>query len=272
MRNFPVTAENLFYSWNIIMIMSSTTPVKAAKNSMKIVEALRELDGAGVSEVSQHVSMPTSTVHDHLQTLTQEEYLIKENNQYYIGTRFLQLGDYSRSRRKLFTIARPEVDKLAQKAGGHANLMIEEHNIGVFLYTAKGQDAVRLDTHAGMRVPLHTTALGKAIMAYLSRNEVEKIIDRRGLPKVTEKTITTREGLFDELETIREQGFATDDEERVEGMRCVAVPITNEEERAIAAVSISGLKRRMKGEKFTDEVPEQVLQSANAIEVNLTYS
>jgi len=239
---------------------------------MKIVEALRELDGAGVSEVSKHVSMPTSTVHDHLQTLTQEEYLVKKNNQYYVGTRFLQLGDYARSRRKLFTIAQSEVNKLAKKTGEHANLMIEEHNIGVFLYTAKGQEAVHLDTHAGMRVPLHTTALGKAIMAYLPQNEVEKIIDHRGLPKVTERTITSREGLFAELETIRERGFATDDEERVEGMRCVAVPITNEEEQAIAAVSISGLKRRMKGEKFTDEVPEQVLQSANAIEVNLAYS
>jgi len=252
--------------------MSSTIPVKAAKNSMKIVEALRELNGAGVSEVAQHVSMPTSTVYDHLQTLTQEEYLIKENNQYYIGARFLQLGDYARSRRKLFTIAQPEIDKLAQKTGGHANLMIEEHNIGVFIYTAQGPEAVRLDTHAGMRVPLHTTALGKAIMAYLPRDEVEEIIDCRGLTKVTENTITGRERLFEEFQAIRERGFATDDEERVEGMRCIAVPITNEAGRAIAAVSISGLKRRMKGDKFTEEIPEQVLQSANAIEVNLTYS
>lgn len=270
---YPVIAEAFIWPGESTHgRMAATTPVKAAKNSMEIVEAVRELGGAGVSEVAQHVSMPTSTVHDHLRTLTEEEYLVKKDSKYYIGSRFLQLGDHARSRRKVFTIAQPEVDKLAEKTGEHANLMIKEHDVGVFLYTAQGSEAVHLDTHSGMRVPLQTTALGKAIMAYLPRDEVEEIIDRRGLPEVTANTITNREQLFQQLDEIRERGFATDDEERVEGMRCVAVPITDEAERAIAAVSISGLKRRMEGDKFTQEIPNRVLRSANVIEVNLTYS
>ncbi|EMA28418.1 IclR family transcriptional regulator [Haloarcula japonica] len=252
--------------------MSTTVPVKAAKISLEIVEILRERNGAGVSEIARAVDKPTSTVHDHLQTLEHEEYLVKEGTQYHVSTRFLQLGNQARSRKKVFEIARPEVDELAEKTGEHSNLMIEEHGLGVFLYKARGPDAVQLDTHAGMRVPLQTTALGKTIMAFRPRSEVESYLDRHGLPEVTERTITDREALFETLDQVRERGYAYDDEERVKGMRCLAAPITDQDDRAIAAVSVSGPKSRMQGDRFSDEIPEQILRSANVIEVNLTYS
>jgi len=252
--------------------MSTTVPVKAAKVSLEIVEILRERNGAGVSEIARAVDKPTSTVHDHLQTLEQEEYLVKEGTQYHVSTRFLQLGNQAQSRKKVYEIARPEVDELAEKTGEHSNLMIEEHGLGVFLYKARGPDAVQLDTHAGMRVPLQTTALGKTIMAFRPRSEVESYLDRHGLPEVTERTITDSEELFETLDQVRERGYAYDDEERVKGMRCLAAPITDQDERAIAAVSVSGPKSRMQGDRFSDEIPEQILRSANVIEVNLTYS
>ncbi|WP_222913203.1 IclR family transcriptional regulator [Natrinema sp. SYSU A 869] len=252
--------------------MTSTVPVKAAKVTLEIVDTLRQLNGAGVSEIAQQLDKPTSTVYDHLQTLEREEYLVKEGDKYYISTRFLQLGNQARSRKKVFEISRPEVDELAEKTGEHANLMIEEHGLGVFLYKARGSDAVQLDTHAGMRVPLQTTALGKTIMAFRSRSEVEGVLDQHGLPKVTENTISDPDELFNRLDQIRERGYAYDDEERVNGMRCVAAPITNDDGRAIAAVSISGPKSRMQEERFTNEIPERILRCANVIEVNLTYS
>ncbi|WP_254271350.1 IclR family transcriptional regulator [Haloarcula marina] len=252
--------------------MSNDVPVNAAKVSLEIVEILRERDGAGVSEVAQELDKPTSTVHDHLRTLEREQYLIKEGDQYHVSTRFLQLGDQARSRKKVFNIARPEVDELAEKTGEHSNLMIEEHGLGVFLYRARGPDAVQLDTHAGMRVPLQTTALGKTIMAFRPRTEVEAIVDRHGLPKITPRTIADEDELYETLDEVRERGYAYDDEERVKGMRCIAAPIMNQNDRAIAAVSVSGPKSRMQGERFTDEIPAQILRSANVIEVNLTYS
>jgi len=252
--------------------MAKTARVKAAKVSFEVVEALRELDGAGVSEVARHLDKPTSTVHDHLRTLEEEEYLVKEGNTFHVSTRFLQLGEHARNRKGAFEIAHPEVEDLAEQTGEHANLMIEEHGLGVFLYKAVGSDAVQLDTHAGMRVPLQTTALGKSIMAHRPAEEVDAILDRHGLPQVTESTITDRDELFEQLEEIRERGYAYDDAERVKGMRCVAAPITDEDGRAIAAVSISGPKSRMRGDRFIEEVPELVLRTANVVEVNLTYS
>ncbi|GAA0668595.1 IclR family transcriptional regulator [Natronoarchaeum mannanilyticum] len=252
--------------------MTEEVPVKAAKTSFEIINTLRELQGAGVSELAERIDKPTSTIHDHLRTLESEEYLVKKDGEYYVGTRFLGVGEQARSRYKVYPIASEELDKLAEQTGEHTNLMIEEHGKGIFLYKARGPDAVQLDTHAGMRVHLQTTALGKSILAFRPREEVEAIIDRHGLPAVTERTISDREELFDALDQIRERKYAYDDEERVKGMRCVAAPITNEEGRAIAAISVSGPKSRMRGETFQEEIPELLLRSANVIEVNLSHA
>jgi IclR family acetate operon transcriptional repressor len=252
--------------------MTETLPVKSAKVSLDIIELLRRLNGAGVSEVSNHLDMPTSTVHDHLQTLEHEEYLVKNGDTYNVSSRFLQLGEQARARKNVFTIAKPEIDELGERTGEHANLMIEEHGRGIFLYISQGADAVQVDTHAGKRVYLQTTALGKAIMAYRPREEIESILDRHGLPQITENTITDREQLFKELKQVRERGYAYDDEERVKGMRCVAAPITDESDRAIASVSVSGPRSRMRQSTYTEEIPELLLRTANVIEVNLSHS
>ncbi len=197
--------------------MTQSAQVKSAKVSFEIVEAIRELDGAGVSELARELDMPTSTIHDHLRTLEAEEYLVKEGNTFHVSTRFLQLGEHARNRKKAFEVAHPEIDDLAEETGEHANLMIEEHGLGIFLYKACGSNAVQLDTRAGMRVPLQTTAMGKSIMAHRPREEVEAILDQHGFPQVTENTITDRGELFDQLAEIRERGYAYDDTERVKG-------------------------------------------------------
>lgn len=250
----------------------NSTPVKATKVTFEIIDFLRKRNGAGVSEIADHLEKPTSTIHDHLRTLETEEYLIKDDSEYRIGARFLELGEQARSRMKVYHLARPEVDELATKTGNHSNIMIEEHGRGVFLYKAKGENAVRLDTHAGMRVYLQTTALGKSILAFRPLDEVETILDRHGLPQITENSITSRDQLLKELDQIRERGYAIDDEERVQGMRCVAAPITTSEGKAVAAISVSGPKSRLQGEYLEETLPNRVLQSSNVIEVNLTYS
>lgn len=246
--------------------------MKATKVTFEIIDFLRKRNGAGVSEIADHLEKPTSTIHDHLRTLETEEYLIKDDSEYRIGARFLELGEQARSRMKVYHLARPEVDELATKTGNHSNIMIEEHGRGVFLYKAKGENAVRLDTHAGMRVYLQTTALGKSILAFRPLEEVETILDRHGLPQITENSITSRDQLLKELDQIRERGYAIDDEERVQGMRCVAAPITTSEGKAVAAISVSGPKSRLQGEYLEETLPNMVLQSSNVIEVNLTYS
>jgi IclR family acetate operon transcriptional repressor len=246
--------------------------VKSAATTFETIDALKTLDRPSVAEVADHVGVPKSTAHDHLSTLIDLEFVVRETEGYRLGARFLEYGGYARENMKVYRVARPVVKQLATETGEHANFMVEEHGLGIFLYKAKGEDAVTLDTHPGMRVPLQTTALGKAIFAYMPPDEVDRITEERGLPSVTEKTITDREVLFDELETIREQGYATDNEERVEGMRCVAAPITDQKDRVLGAVSVSGPMSRMHDDRFQHEIPRRVRSAANVIEVNMTYS
>lgn len=249
----------------------SSSPVRATATTIRVVEALQELDGAGVTDIADRLDVPTSTAFDHLRTLERHEFVVKRDDKYEIATRFLEIGGYARSNNALYQIAEPEIQKLAHKTGEHANLMIEEFGRGVFLSKAKGEDAFRLDTHIGKRVNLQTTALGKAILAELPRERIDEIIETHGLPEITEHTITDRDRLFEEIEEVREQGYAVDDEERIHGVRCVAAPINDDGGDVIGAVSVSGPKSGMRGKRFNEEIPEMVLRTANVIQVNLKY-
>ncbi|RDI71949.1 IclR family transcriptional regulator [Halopelagius longus] len=246
--------------------------VKSAGTMFAVVDALQELDHPSVADVADRVGVPKSTAHDHLSTLEELDFVVKESEGYRIGARFLEYGGCARENMKVYRVARPVVKRLAEETGEHANLMIEEHGLGVFLYKAKGENAVTLDTRPGMRVPLQTTALGKAILAHTPREEVERILEEHGMPNVTEKTVTDPELLFEELAEVRERGYATDDEERVAGMRCIAAPVLDRNDEILGAVSVSGPMSRMNDERYQDDIPRSVKSAANVIEVNMTYS
>ena len=247
-------------------------PIKSTETTFAIVEALKALDGAGVSELADHTGLPRSTVHNYLSTLEQEEYVVNDGGRYEVGIQFLELGAYARNRKKIYEIANPEVERLAEGTGELANLLIEEHGRGTYLQRARGEQAVQVEAHVGTRVSLHSTALGKSILAHLPESRVEEIIEMHGLEPATPRTVTDRDRLFERLETIREQGYALDDEERLEGLRCVAVPILSTEDRVLGAVSVSGPSHRIRDERFRETLPNEVLETVNVIELNVTYS
>lgn len=246
--------------------------VKSVETAFRILDALKDLDGAGVSELAAHLDIPKSTIHNYLSTLVQEEYVVKNGSSYHVGIRFLEYGAYARVQLAIYEIAIPEVNELATTTGELANLMVEEHGRGSYLHRARGDKAVQVEAHVGTRVPLHGTALGKAIIAHLPRERVDEIVDRHGLPASTTNTITDRETLDDELTQIREEGLAFDDEERIAGLRCVAAPILSKNDRVLGAISVSGPSNRVRDDRFTEELPKQVLETVNVIELNVTYS
>ncbi|WP_254546718.1 IclR family transcriptional regulator [Halomarina pelagica] len=247
-------------------------PVKSVGTTIRIVHALRELDGAGVTEVADHLGLTKGTVHNHLATLEEHECVVRDGDVYRLGLLFFEVGEYVRSRKKIYEIGVPEIDRLAAETGEIANILVEEHGHGVYLHRAKGSQALTLDTGIGSRVNLHSTALGKAILAFLPEERVESIVDVQGLPASTAHTITDRDDLREELATIRERGYAYDMEERAEGIRCVAAPVTTNGGVAYGAVSIAGPTSRMKGERLESDVPELVERAANVISINLKYS
>lgn len=247
-------------------------PVRTTEKTLALIELLKQRDGGRITEVADELDMGKSAVHNHLSTLEQHGYVIKDDGTYRLGLKLLELGGYTRNQLTLHEIAEPEVKGIAEKTGERANLMTEEDGEGVYLYRSKGERAIDLDTYTGMRVPLHTTALGKAILAHTPRERVEGIIDQHGLSKPTENTVTDRNTLFDRLEQVRERGFALDDEERLVGLRCVAAPIVASDETVLGSISISAPTSRMDAERFEREIPDVVRGAANVIELSVKYA
>lgn len=246
--------------------------IGATETTLRILETLKRLDGAGVTELATQLDLPKSTVHNHLSTLRRNEYLVKEGDTYRVGLQFLEFGEYIRTRMKIYDVARPEVERLADETGELANLLVEEYGKGVYLCRTRGERAVQLDTYAGMRVHLHCTALGKAVLAHLSDEQLTAVIETRGLPKRTDATITDETTLREELDHIREQGYAYDNGERLAGLRCVAAPITDPDGHPFGAISVSAPTSRMKEQRFEEEIPELLLSASNIIELNMNYS
>ncbi len=244
--------------------------VRATETSIRILEGIIELDGeAGITELATHLSVAKSTIFKHLNTLERNGFVVKQGDQYRIGLRALEFGGYAQRYDGVYDTAHPEVRQLAEESGELANLMFEEGGKGVYVYTAQGDKAVDIDTQTGRRVYLHSTGLGKAILATLSDTRVREIIEMHGLPKATEHTITDEGELFDELDQIRSEGIAYDREESVEGMACIARPLSVPTERP-AAISITGPVSRIQTGDTEERIRTILDQAGNVIELNLT--
>jgi DNA-binding IclR family transcriptional regulator len=245
--------------------------IKATERSFKIIEEIRRRDGAGVTELADHFECSKSTISEHLSTLNRRGYIREDDETYRIGLRFLQLGGHARSKEKLYHFGKKEIDEISAETGESAKIVVEEDGQGIYLYQSLGEHAVTTDSHLGTRVYLHATAVGKAIFAYLNEDRRSEIIDRHGLPEQTENTITDRGDLETRLQTIRDRGVAFDDEERIEGLRCVAAPI-EKDDTILGALSISGPKRRIDEDTFRHDLPDLVKNTARIIEMNAKYS
>lgn len=246
-------------------------PVQTTAKSLRIIEALKDLNGARIRDLEEELDMTKGAIHNHLSTLKEHEYVIKSGDEYHLSLYFLNLGGYTRNQLDLYKVGKSEVERLAEETGALVNLLTEEHGLGVYLYQARGEFSINIDTHVGYRIPLHNIALGKGILAELPEERVDEIVDKHGLPPGTEHTITDRAELDEELQTIRDQGYAVDNEERAKGLRCVAATIVDDEKDIIGAISISMPISRV-GEDFSEETIEEVQAAANLIELEVRYS
>lgn len=245
-------------------------PIKATERSFRIVEEIQRRDGAGVTELANHFEVSKSTIHEHLTTLFRLNYLRRNGDKYYVGLQFLTLGGYSRRQQELYKLARPEINDLAEETGESAKVVAEEHGRGIFLYQARGGKAIQTDAHDGTRVHLHSTGVGKAILSQLSHERVDQIIDDWGLPGRTGQTITNEDELHTELGRIRERGYAVDNEERISGLRCVAVPVVRDGE-VLGGISVSGPTKRFDQDGVIKELAGLLQDTARIIEINAKY-
>jgi len=244
-------------------------PVKTARTTFEILEILKEEEGATVTEVADRFDLSKSSVHNYLSTLEHEGYVVKYGDTYDVGLGLLDLGGYARDRSDLYHAAREELRPLQRDTGGVTYLTVEEHGRGYILYRAYGQRSAVRDSYTGQRVHLHNTAAGKAILAHLPADRVDEILDQHGLPATTDNTITDRGRLLEELREIRDEAVALDHEERVEGLRSIAVPLLNRRDLPRGAVGITSPASRTRGDRFREKYLQQLRSAASVIQLQL---
>lgn len=244
--------------------------IRAVERSFAIVDFLRRVETVRIADVADALDIPTSTAHVHLKTLESVGYVVQDDDGYRLGLRFLRDGVEVRDYLNVYTTAKPELDDLAAKTGEVANLGVEENGKRVILYQSEGSEAVYDNAPIGEYTNMHWTALGKAILAERSDEFVEEYVEAFGLPAETDNTITDPQRLREELATVRDGGFALEDEERREGIRSIAVPVVVAES-VVGAISLSGPRERFDDERIQNELLPELRDTSNVVEVKCAY-
>lgn len=223
-----------------------------------------------MADMSRMLGFPKSTLLNLVRTLESEGYLyrVKHSQSYRLSYKILELAYFMRSSMPINQYALPLMEDLQTMSG--ENVYLTTHVNGRILYLEALYSGSRSAKYSvsGKTLPMHCTSCGKAILSYMSQGEVERIIDQWGLASVTPNTITDRVTLFEELQRIKQLGYALDDEEESLGVKCVAVAVRNSLGLAVGALSISGSSISMKDEIL----PRYAAELAKAANILSNYS
>ncbi len=228
--------------------------VLALERGLQILSILARERHASLTEIAMRAGMPPSTAHRLMTTLQQHRYAdYDEGTQdWMIGVEAFRIGSGFLSRINVVEAAQPIMQGLVAETGETANLAIADDGDVIFVSQVETPNPIRAFFRLGTRSRMHASAVGKALLAQVTQEEVEALLQKKGLPEFTAKTITRPDRLFAELERIRKQGWSFDDEERYAGMRCVAAPVFGTRGKAIAAISVSGPTARFTDRKVAD--------------------
>ncbi len=219
-----------------------TGTVQALDRGLQLLSLLAKEHRITLTDLAMRAGMPPSSAHRLLMTLQSHGFAeFDENTQdWMIGVEAFRVGSGFLNRINLVEVSRKIMHRLMNETGETANLAIADRGDVVFIGQVETQNPIRAFFRPGTRNYMHASGAGKALLAELSQDELEKLLQKKGLPEFTPTTLTKPELLFADLEKTRERGWSVDDEERFSGMRCVAAPVFNAHGEAIAAISVSG--------------------------------
>lgn len=227
--------------------------VQSVERTFALLEALgRSTRPLGVSELAAECELSLATIHRLLRTLVDLGYVRQEPSRTYaLGAGLLRLGERAAS--GLTSWSRPLLEGLVRELGESVNLATLDGDRVVYLAHVPSSRSMRMFTEVGSRVPAHSTGVGKAMLAQLAPEAARSVLARTGLRASTDHTITDPDRLADALRAAARQGYALDDEEQEDGVRCVAVAVPGS--LPALAVSTSGPSSRMTDELVARAVP-----------------
>jgi IclR family KDG regulon transcriptional repressor len=251
--------------------------VQTIERASSILDILGQSpQGISIRDLSTKIKLPKGTTHRLLSSLYYFGYVRQDpkTRNYFLGLKLVELGNLLLSQLDLRKEAEPFLRDLAERTKETIHMVILDRNEIVYIDKVESEQnpsGLRMASRPGLRNPAHSCAVGKVLLAHLSEDELNQIIEEKGLPKRTENTITDSVQLKEHLKLVKRQGYAMDDEENEKGVRCVAAPIFNEARKAVAAISISVLAFRVAKKVIQDSLKKEVTETARGISERLGY-
>jgi IclR family acetate operon transcriptional repressor len=227
--------------------------VQSVDRALSIIETLAEDDeGYRLSDLAVRTGLSTSTVHRLLATLEKRRFVQfnRYESKWHVGAQSFSVGATFARRRNFTAQAMPYLRKLRDQTRETANLAVVDDESIIVLTRIESREIMRSLTKVGGRVAMVASGVGKAVLATYPDEDVNAIIRRQGMPRLTEKSIVRPGELFKELQAIRRRGYAVDDEEARMGLRCVAAVVYSDCSEPLAAISVSGMTSRMTDDRL----------------------
>jgi DNA-binding IclR family transcriptional regulator len=246
--------------------------VRSVRRAIRILEAFRDGSSYTVTELARALGLPKSSVYELVSTLVSEGLLAKEDptSRYRLGLRLVELARAANQHLEVRQVARPLIEKLRDELNETVQLTILDGEEILYVDGCESSRQLRTFYQFGDRAPLHCTALGKAILANLPTDEIERRLRRRTLKAYTPATLTDPQELRRELARTAARGYSVDDMEHEEDVRCVGAPIRDREGRAFASISVSGPAHRLRPGRDR-EIARQLIAAAEEISRALGY-
>jgi len=243
--------------------------VESVERAFKIIDALRERGGAGVTELSDYLDMSKSGIHKQLTTLVQTGYVVKNDDEYRLGYKFIYDGEHVKRSSSFYNVGAPQVEELARRCEDFTYLAAVGRDAIYSVHTARVENSTATNVQVGDRISPYSSAAGKAVVSVAADEQKEQLFEEE-MTQNTPFTTTDRSDVEAELESARKRGVAFEDEENVRGMRGVASPVTSADDEVLGAVAVSGPLSLLEDDRFENDLPELVQQATNIIEMKLS--
>ncbi len=246
--------------------------VKSVVRVMQILDTLSAEDSLSITEISTKLQSPKSSIHDIVSTLLTTGILEKDldRNRYRLGLKLFELGNQAKENLEIRQVAIPVLKALHERLDETIYLTVLDGREVLYVECFESTKRLRTYSVIGVRAPLHCTSVGKVILAFMDEDAVEEVVQSMGLPRFTEATITDREKLDTELAKIRRRGYAIDNMEHEQGVRCVGAAVRNHTGEVLASISVSGPSQRMTVDRI-EAIAPLVMNTAEEISKRLGY-
>lgn len=246
--------------------------INTVLKAVKVLDLLAGNQGMTLSEIARTLGLPKSSAHAILETLAAEKLVEREDGsgRFHLGVRLVELGNRANLELDICRIAAPFLNGLNLEFDETVHLTVLDRDEVLYVDCIESKRRLRTYSVIGVRAPLYCTSVGKAILAFQKDDEIRRIAREKGLKRITPTTIDTEDKLFAEVARIRELGFAVDDMEHEDHLRCVGAPIRNARGEVFASLSVSGPAERNTRERVESMAP-MVMQAASEISRRLGY-